>query len=145
MRRKNLAVLVISIFFLSRTAAQDNGASKRYDSLSRTGSVHDDRPVPSLYIFDSLFIISEKLVKKNFRLAGTITYSKLIFNSQDSNVFYVKTGRTVYLNGKLLGSRESLLDINNCPRIRFRIISANTLRRRYGFENANGAYFITCE
>jgi len=68
LRMIHLKILLFTfLFFFSRFVyAQESEAKRRFDSLSRTGSVKDDRVKPTSYLFDSVFVVSGKIFTKEY-------------------------------------------------------------------------------
>ena len=147
LRMIHLKILLFTfLFFFSRFVyAQESEAKRRFDSLSRTGSVKDDRVKPTSYLFDSVFVVSGKYLQKNIQLTKTISYTKLIYDSKDSTVFYVMTGKAVILNEALLKPQGHYILIDHCARSNVKLLSSRSLKDKYGIQNINGGYVIKCD
>jgi len=138
-----IILLIIGFFFSFQTFSQST-AQQRKDSLSRTPSIMDDRLVPTSYLFDSLFVVSEKYLKHNLRLAKSMNYSQLIQSSKDSSVFYVQTGKSIILNGKLLKPQKNYIHIDKCEKNSIKVITEKILKEKFNVNNTNGAFVIYC-
>ena len=139
-------LLFAFLFFSSIIGyAQEGDAKRKYDSLSRTGSIKNDRPKPTSFLFDSLFVVSDKYLKKNTKLTKTMIYAKLIYDSNDSSAFYVKTDKTVFLNGALLKQHGHYIIVDQCARSSIRVLSQKSLMDKYGVQNLSGGYIIDCQ
>lgn len=132
-------------FILSIKTYSQNIAQQRKDSLSRTRMVMDDHSVPTSYFFDSLFVISEKYLKQNLVLAKSMNYTLLVYNSKDSAVFYVQTGKSILLNGKILEDKKKYIVMERCERSSLKLLTEKVLKDKFGLNNANGAFMIHCD
>ena len=136
--------LIIGIYFSFKTYSQST-PQQRKDSLSGMPTIVDDRFVPTSYFFDSLFVVSEKYLRHNLSLAKSMNYSKLIYSSKDSSMFYVKTGKSIILNGKLLTSQRNYILIDQCERSGVKVITKKVLKEKFDVNNLNGAFVIYCD
>lgn len=118
---------------------------QRKDSLLQTSAKTEERYQRTWYVFDSLFVINEKHLQKNIPLSRTIGQAQLVYNGQDSVVFYIKAGRTTILNERVLKEGVDYIIIDRCKRNFIKVVPSRSLKNVYGIGNPKGGYLIRCE
>jgi hypothetical protein len=138
---------LLAVFFaLTSIVANTQDLQQKKDDLSKQAPQMNDGYVPTGYLFDSLFVVSDLFLHKNRSLAKAIISAKMIYDSKDSITFYVKTGKAVVLNGLVhLPEKANYIRVDHCRAGKVELLSAKGLKEKYNIQNVNGAYLIFCE
>ncbi|MCZ8022520.1 MAG: hypothetical protein O9294_12205 [Cytophagales bacterium] len=132
--------LTLSLEVLSQSQAQ-----QRKDSLMNTHAIHDDRYVPTGYVFDSLLILNKKNISNNLELIKSAKYGKINSISKDSTLVFYYTGKTIILNGRILTQNDKPIYYFNCECIGIEIVNRKKLMKMMKVDNINGAILVYCQ